>query len=134
MRLNRRQRACGRPRCHGGTRRTQARANAWRRIESPRQSRALSGEQDLAIRQPRLDIDDGDTDAGNGDLHSSVRLSGPETLARGFRNYDRFSVTLRESGAAETTFEREVLRSGAVVGVLPVDFMRREIVLIRQFR
>src|SRR4051812_13410949 len=119
MRLNRPQRGCGRRQYHGGTRRTQARANAWRRIESPRQSRALSGEQDLAIRQPRLNIDDAGTDVGDGDLRALVRLSGPETLARGFRNYDRFSVTLPESGAAETTFEREVLRSGAVVGVLP---------------
>jgi ADP-ribose pyrophosphatase len=79
-------------------------------------------------------MDDAVADACNGDLPSSARLSAPQTLARGFRTYDRFSVTLRESAAAETIFEREVLRSGSVVGVLPVDFVRGQIVLIRQFR
>jgi hypothetical protein len=36
--------------------------------------------------------------------------------------------------ARPSAFERELLRSGRVVGVLPTEFVRREILLIRQFR
>jgi ADP-ribose pyrophosphatase len=88
----------------------------------------------LAVRQPRSNENDEPANACAGDLRSAVHLSGPETLARGFRTYERFSVTPQPTGAAETCFEREVLRSGPVVAVLPVDFVRREILLIRQFR
>src|SRR3954447_102152 len=88
----------------------------------------------MTIRQPRPDTEDIATDERRGDLPSLVRQSPPETLARGFRDYERFSVTLHDRGNPGLTFEREVLRSGAVVGVLPVDFVRRQIVLTRQFR
>jgi ADP-ribose pyrophosphatase len=87
----------------------------------------------LATRQPLSKLDAA-ADARDGDLPSSAGLSAPQTLARGFRSYERFAVTLREPAAAGTSFEREVLRSGRVVGVLPVDFIRGQIVLIRQFR
>jgi ADP-ribose pyrophosphatase len=39
-----------------------------------------------------------------------------------------------DRNGAPATFEREVLKSGVVVGVLPVDFQRQQVVLARQFR
>ena len=87
----------------------------------------------MAVRQPRWNENDTPANACAGDLRSAVQLSGPHTLVQGFRAYDRFSVTLEESGTTER-FERDVLRSGQVVGILPVDFVRREILLVRQFR
>jgi ADP-ribose pyrophosphatase len=87
----------------------------------------------LAVRQPGCNENDAPANACAGDLRSAVRLSGPQTLVRGFRSYDRFSVALEEPGTTGR-FEREILRSGPVVGILPVDFVRGEILLIRQFR
>ncbi|HEY3681348.1 MAG TPA: NUDIX hydrolase [Bradyrhizobium sp.] len=69
-----------------------------------------------------------------GDRACSVQLSQPERLGNGFRNYDRYSVMRRDRVGEVVSFHREVLRSGAVVGVLPIDFERQEIVLTRQFR
>jgi ADP-ribose pyrophosphatase len=57
-----------------------------------------------------------------------------ECIGSGFRNYDRFTVTLHGAGGASASFERDLLRSGPVVGVLPVDVVRDEVVLVRQFR
>jgi ADP-ribose diphosphatase len=57
-------------------------------------------------------------------------LSGPEPRGGGFYRYDRYRVTLDGAGA----FERDVVRIGRVVVMLPVDFERDEVVLIRQFR
>ena len=67
------------------------------------------------------------------DRPASVTLSAPTILAQSFRRFDCFEVKLREGGT-ETTFKRDVLRVGDVVGVLPVDPVRGEIVLLRQFR
>jgi ADP-ribose pyrophosphatase len=58
----------------------------------------------------------------------------PQRLASGFRHYDRFTVTLSSGQKDVRSFERELLRSGPVVGILPVDLQRHEIVLVRQFR
>jgi ADP-ribose pyrophosphatase len=64
-----------------------------------------------------------------------VSLLEPERIGTGFRNFDRFSVTHRcQSNGTAASFEREVLRSGLVVGVLPVDLTLSEFVLISQFR
>lgn len=88
----------------------------------------------MAVRQPRPITENTGAVERRGDLACPVRECSHQTLATGFRSYDRFSVTLRGQADAEPTFHREVLRSGAVVGVLPVDFIRGEIVLTRQFR
>lgn len=88
----------------------------------------------MAIRQLRSKLRNAEADALPGDLPCEAGLSPPETLATGFRSYHRFWVTLHDPNRAELTFDRELLRSGAVVGVLPVDFSRGQIVLTRQFR
>lgn len=69
-----------------------------------------------------------------GDRPCSVYLSKPERLGSGFRHYERFAVSLPDRNAAVSHFDREILRSGLVVGVLPIDFDRQQIVLTRQFR
>ena len=63
------------------------------------------------------------------DAAVEVALDGPEPRGGGFYGYDRFKVTL--DGA---TVQRDVLRVGRVVVIVPVDLQRDEIVLIRQFR
>jgi ADP-ribose pyrophosphatase len=69
-----------------------------------------------------------------GDSACSVVLSRADRLATGFRSYDRFVVSRPDRKGQGATFEREVLRSGVVVGVLPIDFQRQQVVLTRQFR
>lgn len=56
-----------------------------------------------------------------------------ELLATAFRPYERHHFTL-ETPKGPMRFDRDLVRAGDVVGVLPVDLARREIVLIRQFR
>jgi ADP-ribose pyrophosphatase len=73
-------------------------------------------------------------DERSGDRARSVVLSEPARLGAGFRNLDRFSVSLPDRTGVKVTFERDVLRSGPVVGVLPIDFERQQVVLTRQFR
>jgi len=58
-----------------------------------------------------------------------VGLTGPEDRGGGFYRYERYRVKL--NGA---TLERDVVRIGRVVVILPIDLDRDEIVLIRQFR
>src|SRR5437763_4808324 len=57
-----------------------------------------------------------------GDSPCTVSLSQAERLGTGFRSYDRFVISRPERTGQGASFEREVLRSGIVVGVLPVDF------------
>jgi ADP-ribose pyrophosphatase len=62
-----------------------------------------------------------------------VALSAPKLLCRGFRDYERFKFTVTgEDGPLTQT--RDVLRFGRVAAVLPLDPVRDEIVVIRQFR
>jgi ADP-ribose pyrophosphatase len=68
------------------------------------------------------------------DLPADVALSAPELLAKGYRDYYRYRLTLRGAAQAPLTQTRDVLHGGKVVAVLPVDLARAEIVLIRQFR
>jgi ADP-ribose pyrophosphatase len=64
-----------------------------------------------------------------------VSLLEPVRIGSGFRNYDRFAVTYRgQHDDPPISFEREVLRSGRVVGVLPLDLTLEEFVLVSQFR
>jgi ADP-ribose pyrophosphatase len=67
------------------------------------------------------------------DLPALADVSAPRPIGRGYRSYDRHRIALHE-GSVSVAIERDILRSGAVVGVLPIDLARREVVLIRQFR
>src|SRR5580765_6595694 len=69
---------------------------------------------------------------GDPDLSDSaveVELSEPDNRGGGFYRYERYRVKLDG-----TTIERDSVRIGRVVVILPVDLERDEIVLIRQFR
>ncbi len=68
------------------------------------------------------------------DLPAEVTVSPPEWLAKGYRDYARFHVTLAGAGGRTVEQQRDVLCAGRVVAVLPVDLARDEIVLLRQFR
>ena len=68
------------------------------------------------------------------DLAADVALSQPELLASGYRDYQRYRLTLQGADGAPVVQTRDVLRAGKVVAVLPIDLARDEIVLIRQFR
>jgi ADP-ribose pyrophosphatase len=54
-----------------------------------------------------------------------------ELLAKAFHPYERFRFRLATSDAPQT---RDILRSGRVVSVLPIDLERDEVVLLQQFR
>jgi ADP-ribose pyrophosphatase len=68
-----------------------------------------------------------------GDIAAAANVSAPRSIGNGYRSYHRHLITFNE-GAAFATIERDILRSGKVVGILPVDLARNEVVLIRQFR
>ena len=68
------------------------------------------------------------------DLAADIALSQPELLASGYRDYQRYRLTLTGTGGASVAQVRDLLRAGKVVTVLPIDLAREEIVLIRQFR
>jgi ADP-ribose diphosphatase len=68
------------------------------------------------------------------DHSANVAISPPETLAKAYRDYLRYHVTLHRPDQAPVGQERDVLIAGKVVVVLPIDIKRDEIVLIRQFR
>ncbi len=64
----------------------------------------------------------------------AVSLSGPEVLGKGFREYHRYRYTLAGDDPARDARTHDLIRFGHIVGVLPVDIIRGEVVLIRQFR
>lgn len=63
-----------------------------------------------------------------------VEVSAPEHLCGGYKPYERFRVTLHPPDGQAVVQERDVLRAGQTVGVLPYDPVRDAVVLIRQFR
>jgi len=65
---------------------------------------------------------------------ADVGLSQPRILGEGFRRLERYSVRVASVDGTVASYSRDVLRVGRVVGVLPVDPTRNEVVLIRQFR
>lgn len=67
------------------------------------------------------------------DLSADIVLSRPQVLAKAYRDYHRYNVTLKGNDGALVQ-ERDVLIAGKVVLVIPVDVTRQEIVLVRQFR
>lgn len=68
------------------------------------------------------------------DLPADIMLSAPEPLARGYRDYQRYRLTLRIGDGTQVVQTRDIMRGGKVAAVLPVDLARDEVVLIRQFR
>jgi ADP-ribose diphosphatase len=67
------------------------------------------------------------------DLSADIVLSRPYLLAKAYRDYHRYSVTLKGKDSPVVQ-ERDVLIAGKVVVVIPIDATRQEIVFIRQFR
>jgi ADP-ribose pyrophosphatase len=65
------------------------------------------------------------------DGSAEVVVAERELLAAGFHPYERFRLKLATTDATQT---RDILRSGSVVAVLPVDLERDEVVLLQQFR
>jgi len=68
------------------------------------------------------------------DLPADVSVSSPERLAKAYRDYERYHATLAGADGKPVVQQRDILRAGQVVAVVPVDIARDEIVLIRQFR
>lgn len=66
--------------------------------------------------------------------YPSVTVSRPTRLGSGFRSYHRFEVQLPGRSGATLALDRELTRVGAVVGILPIDLQRGQVVLARQFR
>ncbi|MBX9847063.1 MAG: NUDIX hydrolase [Xanthobacteraceae bacterium] len=69
------------------------------------------------------------TDPGLADSAADVALDGPEDRGGGKYRYERYRVT-----AGGQAVERDVVRVGPVVVVIPVDLNRGEVVMLRQFR
>lgn len=69
------------------------------------------------------------------DRAAEVQSGSSDTLAAGFQAYERHEATVAEPGAKKATaIKVDMLRAGAVVGVLPIDLGARCVVLLRQFR
>jgi len=68
------------------------------------------------------------------DRAADVSVDAPELLAKGFREYRRYRLTLAGDDGGRRRQTRDVVDGGKVIAVLPVDLARDEIVLIRQFR
>jgi ADP-ribose pyrophosphatase len=68
------------------------------------------------------------------DRPGDIALSPSELLAKAYRDYQRYHVTLKVPDGTTVEQQRDVIRGGKVVAVLPVDLARGCVVLIRQFR
>ncbi len=68
------------------------------------------------------------------DLPADVSVSRPKILARAYRDYHRYGMTVASSDHRPVAQERDVLMAGKVVVVIPVDIDRQQIAMIRQFR
>jgi ADP-ribose pyrophosphatase len=68
------------------------------------------------------------------DHAAEVVLSPPQLLAKAYRDYLRYRMTLKGATGAAVTQTRDILLAGKVVVVLPVDVVRDEVILLRQFR
>jgi ADP-ribose pyrophosphatase len=67
------------------------------------------------------------------DLPADIVVSPPILLAKAYRDYHRYSMTLTGEDQPVVQ-ERDVLSGGKVVVVIPIDVARQELVLIRQVR
>src|SRR5262245_51120295 len=63
-----------------------------------------------------------------------VVLSKPTVLVKGYYDYHRYAVTITSKDTPPVSQERDVLIAGKAVVVMPIDLVRQEIILIRQFR
>lgn len=68
------------------------------------------------------------------DRAADVELAGPDVLAKGYRDYLRYRLTLLGPDGTTVAQTRDIFSGGKVVAVLPVDVARGEIILLRQFR
>jgi ADP-ribose diphosphatase len=68
------------------------------------------------------------------DLPADVSVARPKILARAYRDYHRYGMTVASGDHRPVTQERDVLMAGKVVLVIPVDVVHQKIVMIRQFR
>lgn len=68
------------------------------------------------------------------DCPLAVTLSKPTVLVKAYYDYRRYAVSIKTKDAPPFLQEREVLIAGKVVVVIPIDLVRQQIVLIRQFR
>jgi ADP-ribose pyrophosphatase len=68
------------------------------------------------------------------DLPAEVSISDSEVLGSGFRSYQRYRYALPGDDPRREVRTHDLVRFGRIVGVLPVDLARDEVVLIRQFR
>jgi ADP-ribose pyrophosphatase len=68
------------------------------------------------------------------DLPVEASISAPELLGKGFRTYQRYRYTLPGDDPRHDTRTHDLIRFGRIVAVLPIDLIRDEVVLIRQFR
>ena len=65
------------------------------------------------------------------DRSADVTVSEPELLAKGFRDYRRYRLSVSVPGIGLVQQTRDVVAGGKVIAVLPVDVVRQEVVLIR---
>ena len=68
------------------------------------------------------------------DCPLAVTLSKPTVLVKAYYDYRRYAVSIKIKDAPPVLQERDVLIAGKVVVVIPIDLVRQQIVLIRQFR
>ena len=68
------------------------------------------------------------------DCPLAVTLSKPTVLVKAYYDYRRYAVSIKTKDAPPFLQERDVLIAGKVVVVIPIDLVRQQIVLIRQFR
>ena len=68
------------------------------------------------------------------DAAAEVSLSAPELLGKGFRTYERYRYAFPGDDPERVVRTHDLIRFGHIVAVLPVDLVREEVVLIRQFR
>lgn len=68
------------------------------------------------------------------DQAADIELAQPKTLAKGYRDFVRYRLTIAGADGKPVAQTRDILRSGKVVAVLPIDVDRDELVMLRQFR
>src|SRR3974377_1506560 len=66
------------------------------------------------------------------DEHADGVVASREILGAGFRSYERLQFVAAHGKGARRP--QDILRAGPAAAVLPLDLVRQEIVLIRQFR
>jgi ADP-ribose pyrophosphatase len=75
-----------------------------------------------------------DKETAIADRTADVAVSAPTLIGQGYMPYERFDVAVIRDDDETLRQRRDVIRAGRVAAVLPIDFARQEIVLIRQFR